>query len=243
MIPWLHAFIDVPVDVVSAAERFWSEATGWPSGRPWAGHPEFVSLAPPGASPYVHVQRIDGPPRVHVDLLAADLDAEAERLTGLGAVRGRRHEWWQVMDSPGGLPFCLCGDPDRTRPGPVTWIDGHRSRVVQVCLDIPDADYPRELAFWAAATGWEHRDVARPEYERLVGPSSSPLSFLVQRLGADDPGMATRAHVDIGTDDVAAEVSRLEGLGAHRLRDPVDGWVVLEDPAGLPFCVTPQPPD
>jgi Glyoxalase-like domain len=66
--------------------------------------------------------------------------------------------------------------------------------------------------------------------------------MLVQRLSAADTATATRAHVDIGTDDVAAEAARVEALGA-RLVERFDRWRIYEDPAGLPFCVTPQPPD
>jgi catechol 2,3-dioxygenase-like lactoylglutathione lyase family enzyme len=241
-VAWLHAFIDVPADLAGETERFWSEVTGWTPGRPWSGHPEFVSLEPPGASGYVHVQRIGGPPRLHLDLVADDIDAEAERLAGRGAQRGERHAWWQVMTSPGGLPFCLCGEPNRVRPAPTTWPTGHRSRVAQVCLDVPSAGFEAELAFWTEATGWEPEQARRPEYDRLRPPASSPLRLLVQRLGADDPGESSRAHLDIGTDDVAVEAARVEALGARLLRR-TDRWIVFEDPAGLPFCVTPQPPD
>ncbi|MDA0635468.1 hypothetical protein OUY22_18765 [Nonomuraea sp. MCN248] len=38
-----------------------------------------------------------------------------------------------------------------------------------------------------------------------------------------------------------AETARLEALGARRLRLVNDHWWVMEDPAGLPFCVIPQP--
>ena len=241
-VPWLHAFVDVPADLEDETRRFWSEVTGWPPSRPWTGHPEFVSLTPPDSSGYVHVQRIGGPPRVHLDLVADDFEAETERLVGLGAAQGDRHEWWQVMASPGGLPFCLCGEPNRARPAPVTWPDGHRSRVAQVCLDIPSAIYEAELAFWTEATGWTPERARRPEYDRLRPPASSPLRLLVQRLDEDDAGESTRVHLDIGTDDIDAEAARVESLGARRVRR-IDRWVVFADPAGLPFCVTPQPPD
>jgi predicted enzyme related to lactoylglutathione lyase len=242
IVPWIHAFVDVPADRLAETTTFWSATTGWPSGSPWPRHPEFVSLQPPGAGSYLHVQRIGGPPRVHLDLLADDIDAEAQRLAALGARRHDRHEWWQVMESPGGLPFCLCGDPDRVRPGPARWPDGHRSRVVQVCVDIPAAAYDAELAFWHHATGWPPGSVDRPEYDRLEPPAGSPLRMITQRLGTDDAGKATRVHVDIGTDDLDAEVARVQALGA-RLVERFDRWVVFEDPAGLPFCVTPKPPD
>jgi hypothetical protein len=42
--------------------------------------------------------------------------------------------------------------------------------------------------------------------------------------------------LDIETDDVEAEVRRLEGLGAKRLRQ-VRSWWVMEAPTGQKFCV------
>lgn len=123
----------------------------------------------------------------------------------------------------------------------MTWPDGHRSRVVQACVDVPAPLHEPELAFWTQATGWSHERGRRPEYDRLAPPSGSPLRLLVQRLESDDGGRETRAHIDIGTDEVDAEVARAEALGA-RVVDRIGHWVVLADPAALPFCVTPLSP-
>ncbi len=62
------------------------------------------------------------------------------------------------------------------------------------------------------------------------------LVLLVQRLG-EGPA---RVHVDIQTDDVAAEIARLRGLGAEVV-EQYDDWTVMTDPAGLPFCVVEAP--
>ena len=43
-------------------------------------------------------------------------------------------------------------------------------------------------------------------------------------------------HLDIESDDVEAEVRRLEDLGATRV-EKIDTWWVMRDPAGLLFCV------
>ena len=43
-------------------------------------------------------------------------------------------------------------------------------------------------------------------------------------------------HLDIESDDVAAEVARLEKLGARRV-GAVRTWVVMEAPTGHRFCV------
>ena len=63
---WLHAVIDVPADVHDAQAGFWAGALGWPTGPTWPGNPELRSFEPPAGMPYIHLQDIDGPPRVHL---------------------------------------------------------------------------------------------------------------------------------------------------------------------------------
>ena len=49
-----------------------------------------------------------------------------------------------------------------------------------------------------------------------------------------------RMHLDLRPDDQAAEISRLEGLGARRVeigQTGAEGWVVMADPEGNEFCV------
>ena len=53
----------------------------------------------------------------------------------------------------------------------------------------------------------------------------------------------SRVHIDIETDDIEAEVRRLEALGAKRVAF-VKRWWVMEAPTGQRFCVVrPQRPD
>jgi hypothetical protein len=113
----------------------------------------------------------------------------------------------------------------------------HYSRVYKIVIDVPGGEHDRELAFWGAATGSPlDRFDQHPEYHG-TGLPGSDLWLLVQRL---DDGPA-RVHLDIHTDDLDAEVARLEKLGAERVQQ-VHGWWVLRDPAGLLFCVLPSRP-
>jgi hypothetical protein len=158
-------------------------------------------------------------------------------------MRGAPGDGWQVMTSPAGLPFCVCDEPEpRRRPRAGQWPGGHRSRLVQLCVDVPYDRYKAEIAFWRTATGWADEEVNAPEFHRLVHRSESPLQLLVQRLGRDDEGTHARAHLDLGSNDRRAEVLRLEALGAPVLSVD-DGFTVLRDPVGLPFCVTSNDPD
>jgi hypothetical protein len=46
----------------------------------------------------------------------------------------------------------------------------------------------------------------------------------------------SRVHLDIETDDIDAEVARLEALGARRI-ETIRTWWVMEAPTGQRFCV------
>lgn len=107
----------------------------------------------------------------------------------------------------------------------------HKSRLTAVLADVPADCFDAEVAFWSGALGRDAVvDPADPDYADL-GEGQAGTRFLVQRV--DD---AARLHVDVETDDIEAEVARLVGLGAVRVRR-FEGWWVLRDPAGLLFCV------
>ena len=87
-----------------------------------------------------------------------------------------------------------------------------------------------------AAQVLERRPRAAPagaegdNYLRLDA-SGRDLVVEVQQVPHD-----SRVHLDIESDDVEAEVARLQKLGARRL-DNIKTWVVLEAPTGQRFCV------
>lgn len=113
----------------------------------------------------------------------------------------------------------------------------HYRRIFKVVIDVPPADHDRELAYWRGASGLPLDELTRhPEYHGSGLPGQD-FALLIQRLGH---GQAL-VHVDIHTDDLEAEVARLERLSARRT-ERVAHWWVMQDPAGLPFCVLPQPP-
>ena len=261
-IGWIHVMLDLPRDAPAGATAFWAAALGWPLGEPWPGHPEFASFTPPIGDAYVHRQLGDHGPRVHLDLEVDDRRAATSRLASLGADVGPCYPHWQVMTSPGGLPFCLVSRRPRTRPAPHVWprgrsedgrcegapSDEHRSRLAQVCIDSPADRHGAEVVFWRAATGWRWVPGDAPEFAGklyptdLYGAPGSPIQLLFQQLGDDDPGPTTRAHLDLASDAIGADADRLVAHGAE-LIGPGHGWIALRDPAGLAFCTTGNPPD
>lgn len=113
----------------------------------------------------------------------------------------------------------------------------HYSRVLKVVIDIPAPDHDREVSFWQGAIGQQFEQYERfPEYHGAQLPGQD-IGLLTQRIS---DGTA-RVHLDIHTDDLNAEVARLERLGAERVQQ-VNLWWIMRDPAGLLFCVIPEPP-
>lgn len=107
----------------------------------------------------------------------------------------------------------------------------HRSRLSASLVDVPPERYEDVISFWSGALGAAAEiDEADPDYAGLGEPVPG-LQFMVQRV--DDKA---RIHLDIETDDVDAEVARLESLGAERV-EKIETWWVMRDPAGLLFCV------
>jgi Glyoxalase-like domain len=115
----------------------------------------------------------------------------------------------------------------------------HRSRLKTIVIDCNEAAYEKGVAFWSAALGLQ----PTPEDERYTVLAGSPdrvgpLQLLVQRV-SDEHAF----HLDIESDDVEAEVARLEKLGAVR-KYKIRTWWVMRAPTGHDFCVVrPQTPD
>jgi hypothetical protein len=98
--------IDVPQADVPAASGFWSSALGVPA-TPVPDEEQFTSLR--GAFPglVLAIQSIDDLPRYHIDIETDDLDAETDRLIGLGAVEVGRWLDCRTLRAPGGHLLCV----------------------------------------------------------------------------------------------------------------------------------------
>jgi catechol 2,3-dioxygenase-like lactoylglutathione lyase family enzyme len=114
-------------------------------------------------------------------------------------------------------------------------------RIQCVCIDTAD---PAGLAaFWESALGWR-RTYQEDDEVVLEPPAGSPEDGIVPDLlflrVPEDKAAKNRLHFDLRPQDQAAEVARLEGLGARRadVGQKADvSWVVMADPAGNEFCV------
>jgi Glyoxalase-like domain len=110
----------------------------------------------------------------------------------------------------------------------------HRILLREVVIDVPSVVLEPTQRFWAAALDATARPLEdHREFVALDDPAALP------HVGIQDIGPSpARLHLDIESDDVPAEVARLVRLGAVEVRR-LPGWVVLQDPAGLLFCVLP----
>lgn len=111
----------------------------------------------------------------------------------------------------------------------------HRILLSTIVIDTSEANVDETVGFWASALGADATPTPMPQYHVLAHAAPSNR-VVVQRTKSGRTGV----HLDIHTDDLEAEVARLERLGAGVVRSWADhpgSWVVMRDPAGTEFCV------
>lgn len=104
----------------------------------------------------------------------------------------------------------------------------HHSRLCALLIDCNTSDIDRAARFWADALGRpvdpDHPGT-RGNYRMLETPPDEPI-VQIQKVDHE-----SRVHIDIETDDIPAEVARLEALGATVV-DRLERWVVMQAPTG-----------
>jgi len=106
----------------------------------------------------------------------------------------------------------------------------HKSQLAGFIIDCETEDLDSAAEFWSQALGIAIRGHDGPGYVAL---DTAPDDYHIEVQKVSHP---SRVHLDIETDDIEAEVKRLESLGARTL-GPVSTWVVMEAPTGQRFCV------
>ncbi|HEU4628005.1 MAG TPA: VOC family protein [Steroidobacteraceae bacterium] len=114
----------------------------------------------------------------------------------------------------------------------------HKSRLAGFIIDCQTDDLDAAASFWTQALGYRLRAEPDDGRYRVFDTGPGGLHIEVQRV--EHP---SRVHLDIETDDIEAEVARLEKLGARRVQK-FPRWWVMEAPTGQRFCVVrPQSPE
>ena len=109
----------------------------------------------------------------------------------------------------------------------------HRSRINGILIDCKVDDIQQAAHFWAEALGRAvdpNHPGTRGNYVMLETPPDE-ISIQIQRVDHE-----SRVHIDIETDDIEAEVARLEKLGA-KVDKRLERWVVMQAPSGQRFCI------
>jgi len=109
----------------------------------------------------------------------------------------------------------------------------HHSRISAYVLDCKTDDLKDAAEFWSKALGRPIETFDQDgdgKYAELKTDADEPF-LLLQRIDHE-----ARIHLDIETDDLDAEVARLEALGATRIAF-VKRWWVMQAPTGHRFCV------
>lgn len=110
----------------------------------------------------------------------------------------------------------------------------HRSRLVGILIDTPAPQADAEVDFWSAALGVStYVPPGEEQFTALVG-AVPDLMTVVQAIDDGEP----HYHLDIETDDLAAEVARLTALGAQRVGRWKDAFT-MRSPGGHILCVVP----
>jgi Glyoxalase-like domain len=112
----------------------------------------------------------------------------------------------------------------------------HKSKLCGFIIDCQTNDLNDAADFWGGALGMQVKKLPQEEgekYVRLLDPTEH-LHIEVQKVSHE-----SRVHLDIETDNIEAEVARLENLGAKRIKQ-IHTWWVMEAPTGQRFCVVKQ---
>ena len=105
------------------------------------------------------------------------------------------------------------------------------------CVTVDCRDPSALAAFWEAALGWTR--TFEDADEVAIEPPVEGIDLLFIRV-PDGKAVKNRLHLDLRPDDQAAEVARLESLGARRAdvgQSSDVTWVVMADPEGNELCV------
>lgn len=98
--------IDCRTDDLTEAAAFWTRALGY-DVAPEQHDDRYVSLVGPSGEVAISLQKVEHESRVHLDIETDDVEAEMERLIGLGATEVARMQGYVILQAPSGHRFCV----------------------------------------------------------------------------------------------------------------------------------------
>jgi Glyoxalase-like domain len=173
---------------------------------------------------FMRVAEAAGKSAKFADLLLAALYEESAIDRARRIVNPPRSPWPRSCENSSSLPT-PCSRPIA---------DGAKNRLIKtdtLAASLSEKPTCTTLAF---APWWSTArlpiQTRRGNYRMLETPPDEPI-VEIQRVEHE-----SRVHIDIETDDIPAEVARLEKLGA-KVANRLQRWVVMEAPTGQRFCV------
>ncbi|MGP5076487.1 VOC family protein [Brachybacterium alimentarium] len=112
------------------------------------------------------------------------------------------------------------------------------ARLAMLTLDAAETE--PVARFWAAVLGWPIVHLSA-QYAMLQGPSHAlGIGAIPDHVRPSWPDDGHKQfHLDLAVEDLDAAAARCVELGAERVPEqPGETWIVLQDPAGHPFCLT-----
>ena len=117
--------------------------------------------------------------------------------------------------------------------------------VEQISIDAHDPE--RIAKFWAEVLDYkvmydsqtDPEADAEAEREIELAPKNGSGNNILLVENHEQKNVKNRLHFDLRPDDQAAEVERVESLGARKvdIGQGEQSWVVLADPEGNEFCI------
>ncbi|WP_428242154.1 VOC family protein [Gynuella sp.] len=114
----------------------------------------------------------------------------------------------------------------------------HKSKLAGFIIDCQTPDLKGSAEFWGAALGMITETFPGEAGEKYIKLQSPETQLNIEVQTVTHP---SRIHLDIETDDIEAEVSRLQRLGAKEI-ERIKTWVIMEAPTGHRFCVVQAEP-
>lgn len=107
----------------------------------------------------------------------------------------------------------------------------HKSRLSAIVIDCHTDHIEQAAGFWSQLLG--QPGYADEDGQRAtILPGDKGVALVIEAVRDE-----ARIHFDIETDDLAAEIHRIEGLGGKKIK-VVDHTVIMEAPTGHRFRLT-----
>ncbi|AJQ96729.1 VOC family protein [Gynuella sunshinyii] len=114
----------------------------------------------------------------------------------------------------------------------------HKSKLAGFIIDCQTPDLEGSAKFWGAALGMKTETFPGEAGKKYIKLQSPVTQLYIEVQTVTHP---SRVHLDIETDDIEAEVARLQQLGAKEV-ERIKTWVIMEAPTGHRFCVVQAEP-